>query len=423
MYKYLVLFILGSPLLGLILMEGGEYGWSVGLRGYPNGASVAYAVYAIVFVVFAYWGGMRWKSNAVFPDTQATKLDTQYSSYIIGVLVAECVLLGILLFPFEGFRVWSGEIDKATFRSNLGSFSAFAFLITKFLIPGLLAYGACLYLQTDRKGKNQFLWWAACGMAFVIGSVWGFKSTAMFVLLPSLLIIFWQTSLRQFVVFSFVALMSFVVMSLWFDTEIVYGATFFEGLWIRSTVLQGDVSWFVWEQFVRGEKFPSYGWTLLTFIGDNVFGVLSGIDRSQALLWSEYHYDYMLNFIAGRPLYESGEGGSITATTFSEGLIAGGIPGVLLFGALAGIIVGWIFRALSRAINEGRIVRVALLSNYFIWVVIPWLNGGGITQLFHVATIAGMLSIYVAIMILNGSATRGARQAVRYSHSWLPQRH
>ena len=95
---------------------------------------------------------------------------------------------------------------------------------------------------------------------------------------------------------------------------------------------------------------------------------------------------------------------------------------MLFFGALAGILVGWIFRALSRAINEGRIVRIALLSNYFCWVVIPWMNGGGIIQLFHVASIAGMVSIYVAILLLNGTVTRNARRAMRSGNSWLPLR-
>src|SRR3954451_17621486 len=127
-------------------MEGGEYGWSIGLEGHANGASIAYVVYAIVVVVFAYLGGMRWKSDAAFPEAQPAKLEAQYRPYVAGVVVVECLLLAILLFVFDGFRVWTGEINKGIFRSNLGTFGSFVFVSTKFLISGLLAYGACLYL-------------------------------------------------------------------------------------------------------------------------------------------------------------------------------------------------------------------------------------------------------------------------------------
>ncbi len=421
MYKYLILFFLGAPLIGIIFMEGGEYGWSIGLQGYPNGASVAYVGYVLVFLFFAYLGGMRWKSNAVFPDTQPAKMDVQFGPYISGVLLVECLLLVILLFVFDGFRVWTGELEKGAFRSNLGTFGSFVFVSTKFLIPGLLAYGACLYLQVERRGTYRFLWWTACAVAFVCGSTWGFKSTSMFMLLPSLLIIFWHVTPRQVVLMALSGVVSLVGFSFWFDAGSIYEANILESLWFRSTVLQGDVSWFVWEQFVRGETFPTYAWTLLPFVGDNIFTALTGIDRTQTILWGEYHYDYMLNFIAGRPYFESVEGGNIIGTTFSEGLIAGGIPGLIFFAALAGIIVGLIYRELSRGIAEGRIVRVALLSTYFCWVVLPWINGGGIVQLFHVAIIGGMVAIYVAIMILNGSVTRRARRAMSH-HSWLPHR-
>ena len=419
MYKYLILFFLGMPLLGILFMEGGEYGWSIGLEGHANGASLAYVGYAVIFVLFAFLGGLRWKSNAVFPESQADNSEVQYGSYIAGVVVVECLLLAILLFGFDGFRVWTGEIEKGVFRSNLGTFGSFVFVSTKFLIPGLLAYGACLYLQVERKGTNRLLWWAACGVAFICGSTWGFKSTSIYMLLPSFLIMFWHITPKQVVLMALSVVVSLVGFAFWFDAGSFSDGNVLESLWFRSTVLQGDVSWFVWEQFVRGETFPTYAWTLVTFVGDNVFTAVTGIDRSQTLLWSEYHYDYMLNFLAGRPLYESGEGGSIIGTIFSEGLIAGGIPGLIFFSALGGILTGWFFRELSRGIAEGRIVRVALLSTYFCWVLLPWINGGGVVQLFHVAIIAGMVAIYVSIMLLNGSVTKRARRAMRSSNSWV----
>lgn len=423
MYKYLLLFTFGAPLLGIIFMEGGTHGWSIGIDGHPNGASIAYAGYAIVVLFFAYLSGMRWKSRVVFPDTQPSKLLAQYTRYIGGVLLVECILLVILLFGFDGIRVWTGEVQKGTFRINLGVFGSFAFLITKFLIPGLLAYGACLYIRVDRKGTNRFLWWAACSMAFACGSMWGYKSTSMHVLLPSLLIIFWHITLKQVMALGLAILVSFAGFFLWFDVE-YSEVSVLDYLWHRATVLQGDVAWLVWEKFIGGETFPSYAPTLLPVVGDNLFTAITGIERVQFAMWTEYHYDHMLNsMIAGRPYFASEEGGSITGTIFSEGLIAGGIPGLLFFGALAGILVGLIFRALSRAITEGRIVRVALLSTYFCWAVFPWMIGGGIIQLFHIATVAGMLMTNLAIVILSGSPIRNVRRATRFKHSWLPQRH
>ena len=53
MYKYIVAFALLTPLVGIWLVEGGEYAGSVGVEGSPNGAALVFALYVVVVVVVA----------------------------------------------------------------------------------------------------------------------------------------------------------------------------------------------------------------------------------------------------------------------------------------------------------------------------------------------------------------------------------
>ena len=47
MYKYLVAYVLLTPLLGIWFVEHGEYAGSIGVDGYPNGTIYAFGAYAL----------------------------------------------------------------------------------------------------------------------------------------------------------------------------------------------------------------------------------------------------------------------------------------------------------------------------------------------------------------------------------------
>ena len=54
MYKYLVAFVLISPLVGIHMVENGEYAASIGVYGHDNGATIAFALFAGAVAVVAW---------------------------------------------------------------------------------------------------------------------------------------------------------------------------------------------------------------------------------------------------------------------------------------------------------------------------------------------------------------------------------
>jgi hypothetical protein len=148
------------------------------------------------------------------------------------------------------------------------------------------------------------------------------------------------------------------------------------------------------------QKFPPYFRTLWPAMGDRLFSLFFGIDKSDYSRWVDYHFDLQLTAIGGIPLDVIQAGHNITGTSFSEGVIALGSPGYLLFSALSGLCLGICFNVLKAAIENDRLVLAALFSTYFCFpVLFTWLNGGGVTALFHISVVLGFLMTYGLIRI------------------------
>src|SRR5207247_11097761 len=80
------------------------------------------------------------------------------------------------------------------------------------------------------------------------------------------------------------------------------GAVTFLG--IRATVLQGDVAWYIWDMYEDKQELPPYFLNLYAAIGDSLFSLFSGIQRSDYPRWVKYNYDPLLTATAGVPLAE-----------------------------------------------------------------------------------------------------------------------
>ena len=159
--------------------------------------------------------------------------------------------------------------------------------------------------------------------------------------------------------------------------------------------------------------------TLGVAVGDRLFSVITGITRDDAELWVTSHYGSLLTYTVGYPIEGIEAGHSVTGTPFSEALFALGIAGIPVFGLLAGIVTGVVYKRIARAMAEGRPMSAALWSNYFVWFVFAWLNAGDMAQLFHVSAIIGavaaklMLSFMAGLLRLAPSSPPDTLQSVR----------
>jgi hypothetical protein len=389
--RLMLLFVLITPLVGVVQMELGSWGASVGLWGSPNGAAWAFSGYALLVVSAAAITTRGTLFEPLRRAPVARRFDAAAAHRVATwALALELAFMLLTLYLFGGLDVLSGEVGKGEFRTTLGGLGAFAFLTLKWFAPSLFALACTVHLLAGTPPQNR-KWLLAGGLAtFVTGLAWGFKTSGLFVILPGMFVLLWSASLLRTMGYFALALAVMAASFALFDTleGTVYGSVF-EFLLARFTVFQGEVSWYLWDLWSSGATMPDYAVTLLAAIGDRLFSLLSGITREDSEAWILAHYGSLLTYTIGHPI-EGIEGGhSVTGTPFSEGLVAGGLAGALLFGVLAGVIFGFVFRRLREALLRGRPVAIALWSNYSVWFLFAWLNSGEIVQLFHISVFFG----------------------------------
>ncbi len=381
-------------------MESGEYAASIGVYGHENGATMAFAIFALVVATIA------WLTNGSGRNPSSIQViskvpDIQVQDFCKKLAFINFGFLSLFLFGFDALSVWTGAVGKGEFRANLGALGAIPSLMTKFILPALLAYCVSMYCRSERRKKTATLLAMNFMLLFFIGASWGFKSTAFIVLTPALLILYWRPSLFALLGLATIFLIGLVGFSQLFDADVEVYDDVQSYLLRRVTVLQGDVAWYVWDQYVSNEFFPNYWPTLLAAIGDKSL-VLIGFSREDLLVWTMHHYDLMITYIAGVSLEQINDGHSITGTPFSEGLIAGGIVGVAFFAVVAGLLVGRTYNFINKSLIRGNDASVAIGSTYFCFYIFAWLNGGAIVQLFHISILIALLVTYLFLIALRG---------------------
>ena len=409
MFKYLLFFVLFAPLIGIILVENGAYSISTAQFGHPNGAWLAYTVHCLVLLAVTYWTIAK---KLGFPRTKTTSIShlPPFVPLAYVILCVNFVFLAVMLFGAGGIEVLMGKAEKSGFRASLNYIAAIAAWIKNYFAPSLLAYLSFVFTKSLKSRRECTLLALNIAICVLIGLNWGSKATPLIMLFPSILIIYWKISIRKMLLLASVACLTLLATFMLFDRSdegirwaaneagdfsVGEAATF---LAIRGTVLQGDVAWYIWDMYEDKQKLPPYFPTLYAAIGDRLFSLVSGIPRSDYPRWVKYHYDSLLTATAGVPLDEIFVSGhNVNGTIFSEGIIALGSPGYLLFSIFGGLCTGISFNIIKEAIHSGRAIRAALSADYFCLIVFLWLNGGGITMLFHISVFLGIMMTYLLI--------------------------
>lgn len=388
MFILLLLAYAGLPLIGIAMMDTGEFGPSIGQFGYDSRAAKAYAAYLLVLLVSAVLVIRR--APVVECHVGHGVTNKQFRRVAKWGVLINVTFIMIMLFGFGAINVWSGAVPKGEFRTSLGFFGSVAYILIKFASPILLATLAVTWRFVSPSRANKLLLSANFVLVYIFGTTWGFKALPITMIMPALIILYWRITVREFVLLFSTALGTVYSLFVIFDSENEGYSTVFEFLLRRVTTIQGDVSWLMWDQYTSGQVFPDYARTLLAGMGDKILSVVLQIDKSDYQTWVDYHYDLMLTTLAGSPIDQVEGGHSVTGTPFSEGLVAGGLVGVGVFAVLGGLFAGWNFNIVASAIRKGRALIAATGATYAVMVLFPWLNGGGIVQLFHISTFVGM---------------------------------
>lgn len=396
-----LLFVLCSPAMGILLMEQGAFGPSIGRHGEPIGATAAYLTYLVALgIALLVSLALLRPARRAIPTTidDAGFLSVALLGFAFNALFLTTMLLG-----FGGMEVLRGDIGKGAFRANLGEFGAIAYMVTKYLSPAILAYIVFVYRARLAQATLAAQAMLALNFAsvFGIGLTWGFKTTALTMILPAILVFYWRRlTLTAIAFLGVAATVTLFGTAILFDEQYDLSQTL-DQLLVRATVIQGDVAWAIWEMQSRGHAWPEYLPTLGPVIGDNLFSLVSGLTREDRDAWIHTHYDMLLTSLMGSsPEHILDHGHSLTATPFAEGIVALGVPGYLLFGALAGVLIAVNFRLVDRALRNDQAELASLAATYFAFIMLPWLNSGALVQLFHISVWVSLAVSYVLLKLL-----------------------
>ena len=408
MIKYILSFVLISPLIGIIMMEFGAYSLAAHEFGFPNNASLAYLLYVSLFLL-AFW--LSRKINFKLPKISLLKAN--YRTVAILSIFITLFFLFLILFVFGGFKVLLGQLDKGAFRIGFGFFGAFVHLMTKMFLPSILALNVFYYKKEHKTTFNTFLLVLNFFLAFVFGASWGYKSTAIFILLPALIVMYDKPKFLRVLFLSTIAFVVFVLFAMFFDDSKdislnnidLFAETIqknpIEAILYRITVLQGDPCWKIWDLYLNGDlKNVEYSKTIYSIMGDGNMSRLLGINHDNYTLFIKHHFGLLLTFLCGNEPFVIAQGYNVTGTVFTEGVIAGGIFGVIFFSIFAGFFTRVVELLLTKGYYNNLPVLTSMAATYFCFNIFTWLNGGGIEILFHISVFLGLILNYILLVIL-----------------------
>lgn len=402
MFKLILGFVLISPLIGIMMMEAGFFGMDVGMEGHPNGATEAFLLYIFVLLITAF---LFRKVNLV--KMRKLSLPTNLTSILIFSAIVNTFFLLLMLFAFGGIFVLLGSVNKGEFRTSFGFFGFLPYLIIRYFSPVLLAYVSILYMKAkDKSLKPLFI--LNFFLTGMIGMTFGFKSTSVTMIIPALIILLWDTKLITLLKVGVVAMFFFVFTSVLFDrTEVgisnfdlkdVTNGNALAFIIYRLTVLQGNTAWLVWDKSINGDELPSYWPTLFAAFGDKALSIF-GVDLSDLNTFAKYHFDILLTSLVSNSYDSRLNGHNITGTAFSDGVFIGGIKGVVFIAVIAGVMVGQAYNLIKSGIKQNNALIGSLTSVYFGSFIFQWLNGGGITVLFHISTLFGLGASVILLLL------------------------
>lgn len=417
MFRIILLFTLLSPFLGIILMEMGAFGIDVLMYGYPNGASFAYFVYLIAFLLTYKFGKrnkLSWAaSSALFKDETNDNINFQPKKIRKKFKLAIFVLLFFLflmLFVFGGINVVMGNMGKGEFRVSFGFFGAVPFYITKLFAPAIIAYLTSYYVVfKSRVSGLGKLYTISIIIGFLIGASWGFKSTAIMILLPATIILWQKISLRKIILIGALGLVIFTSFAVFYDsrdfaisdinttlTNFSIEETFdvknlnaFSAVLYRLTVVQGNSAWRIWDLYESGMQMPNYWKTFLSIFGDK-FLSWSGVTRSNTDAFIQYHYSATTTDLIRKATTNESFEYNVTATAFSDGVIMGGLFGIFCIGLLAGYLSRLIKIKMILFFNTGNFIGLSIIVVFFTSYFRAWLNSGGFSSLLNVSLFVGL---------------------------------
>lgn len=405
-YVIVILFSIFAPLAGVIGMESGSYSLTASEYGYRVGAIEAFCMYAVVIGLTIYVLQHRkdlfgfkaeFSPPSFFGAGEASQIRARFELLLLLVMGAVFAYHNLVL--AGGWQVIGGLTGRGEFRTELGAYGAFAYLIIKCYAPVILAY-ACIVCFKSGDAVSYLLTFLIFILSALCSISFGYKASIVLLITPALMILFWKPRLLTLILFPSFGLALIIGGYFLFGIDKVGSSAapefskngLIEQLTYRIFVLQGELPWKIWGEYVQGHDMPSYFETVKSLLGGRLGRLLFGITPQTPEQIVASNFGMLTTHFAGYPIDGVLAGHNSTATAFSEGVIAGGIAGVVVFSVFAGVVIYVVYQAIDVSLRDKNYILASVFAVYSIFGVMSWLIGGGISTLLHISVIFGFLT-------------------------------
>lgn len=398
--------ILGFLFLYLFLPYVGLYTFSENERNLFGEVDVYLKVsnfihIAVVFTItlgFCFYrvsqGG--YKSHTFKTDSEITSM---YNKCILILLF--CILVMIY---FGSLKVLLGTIGRGELRTQLGFFGFFYNFVTLFLPSGIVALASSLYLVSSRNNRLRYHLLFIYLFAIIIGVSTGFKYTALLIASAGLMqlndILKYRTIFIVIIIFTSLMLFSAVVfMQLDLEVAISY-------LIARATSVASQGTVAVWNIFPNGGNDASIA--LLYGLGNNLSSLITGYDI-QSVEFLKVNITRLIGYLTYPKPDEALSGAfNLTVSNFGEGVYYFGKHFYFLFSIFTGGAIGFWIRKYRKSLKSQKILFNTLCLIYISNVLLPWLMGGTVGNIYGIPTLVYMLLLYVFLKFVLSSVKVGS---------------
>jgi len=392
-YRLLMLAALYIPLVGLAYLSKGAFAQGLGQGTGDNGATYAYMAYCFAFV-------------SALILTESSRLVRQIGSsprrnvpgFKATAAVAIVALASMAIFVLlaaGGINTFLQGLSAGEFRIGLGGTGAIAYLILKYYSPVVIT----ILLLVANHHRRIFSWQVilASLLHMIIAMSFGYKSAIIMAMLPPCILLLWNAHWSRIFGMGVVGFVILVVAYIFMKPPDQASLSPIEAVFYRTFALNAEVPWKVWDTLYReGKQLPPYIDTLPALLGDRIFSSMTGITRADPEQWANTHFSVFMTTLGKYDAeYVIMNGHNNAANIFSEGLMAGGIIGMLAFGFMAGAFANMLCYLIENRLAAQDYGAAAVGSAYFIFAFIAWMLGGGVVEILHVAVLFGVITAFI----------------------------
>lgn len=378
-----------APLGGLWVLAGGESAYS----NADPGVLTAYLIH--VGCVIAGILLVRQRKRVSLPIAWPVGFASVKYRVIFVLLGADA-----LVFALSGARILFGDADRGDVRISLG-YLGFAFTwVLVYLIPATFAYASYTYAEGPARGRARAAYLLTAVLTGLGGFLSGYKFTGVAVLLPGAMIALRRASLPKLLVAAVVAVAMVVVSGIVLDDRTPNEAVAYTLFRATGGAAFGPVA--AWNEFPEGGAPGDVLASFLLGLGSKATSILTGYPEG-SIEFLKYNLARWLTYQTYPDADRAVSGAvNLTVTAFGEAVFFFGRTWFFLYSLVCGVICGFAIRWVRTALQSGGCMQSVLSTVYFAFVILPWMNSGGIVQLVSLPVLVGYSMLFVFLQMLMG---------------------